>query len=58
MVASCARIKWTVLDAFRLKTDAGVVLDLRLDPPAMVEAQVKRAVERWRWRNMENTYRS
>ena len=53
MVASCARLQWTVLDAFRLKTDAGVVLDLRLDPPALVEAQVKSAVERWRWRNME-----
>ena len=53
MVASCARLQWTVLDAFQLRTDAGVVLDLRLDPPAIVEAQVKKAVERWRWRNIE-----
>ena len=55
MVASCARIRWTVLDAFRLVTDTGGELDLRIDPPAMVEAQVKKAVEQWRWRNIEKS---
>ena len=38
MMATCARIRWTVLDAFRLVTDTGVELDLRPDPPAIVEA--------------------
>ena len=55
MVATCARIQWTVRDAFRLVTDTGTELDLRLDPPAAVDAQVKKAVERWRWRNIEKS---
>ena len=53
MVASCARLKWTVVNAMRLKTDTGIILDLTLDPPAVVEQQVRLAVVRWRWRNVE-----
>ena len=55
MVASCARLTWTVVNALRLKTDTGIILDLTLDPPAVVELQVRLAVVRWRWRNVEVT---
>ena len=45
MVANCARPQWTVVDAFLLGTDTGVELDLTLDPLAVVEKQVRKAVE-------------
>ena len=55
VVASCARLQWTVVDALLLRTDAGIELNLAVDPPAVVEAQVRRAVVRWRWRAIERT---
>ena len=55
-VATCARLKWTVIDGLSIRTDDGFHLDLTLDPPAAVKKQVIMAVERWRWRNVEDAY--
>ena len=46
MVATCTRIGWTVIDGLTLRTDDGFHLDLTLDPPAAVQKQVVRSVER------------
>ena len=32
----CQRLGWEVIDAKLVKTDLGEVLDLRLDPPAVI----------------------
>ena len=48
VAATCARVNWTVVDALLLRTDTGVELNLTVDPPAVIEVQVRRAVERWR----------
>ena len=55
-IATCARLRWTVIDGMTLRTDSGFDLDLRVDPPAAVQKQVVMAVETWRWRNVENSY--
>ena len=54
-VATCARLNWTIIDGMTLRTDNGLDLDLRVDPPAAVQKQVVMSVERWRWRNVEWT---
>ena len=54
-IATCARLKWTVIDAGNVITDTGQALNLRVDPPAEVVRQVAAAVRRWRWRNIEKT---
>ena len=55
-VATCARIGWTIIDGLTIRTDSGFHLDLTLDPPAAVHKQVVMAVERWRWRNIEDRH--
>lgn len=55
MVASCGRLGWTVLDGFNLITDLGRGLNLAVDPPAVVRAECREAVQRWRWRNVSRT---
>ena len=45
-VATCARIKWTVIDGLTLRTDDGFHLGLTVDPPAAVQKQVVMSVER------------
>ena len=52
MVASAQRIGWTVCDAQHLITDVGESLDLKSDPPVVVEKEVHEAVRRWRWRRV------
>ena len=49
----CQRLRWTVEGAARIITDEGIVLQLNLDSPAAVVREVKAAVVRWRWRNVE-----
>lgn len=53
MVASCHRLGWTVISSTELRTDLGETPDLLLDSPAAVKLEVARAVQRWRWRNLE-----
>ena len=53
VVASWARLKWTVADAVTLRTDEGKFLSLKLDPPAVIMIEIRKAVQRWRWRNVE-----
>ena len=52
-VATCARIRWTVIDAMTLRIDDGFDFDLRVDPTVVVEKQVNMSVERWRGAIME-----
>ena len=47
VVATAWRIGWVFLDARRIQTEQGRVLDLLLDSPAAVTAEVRRAVRRW-----------
>ena len=54
-IATCRRLKWVVKDAVTVIADEGSVLQFNLDPPAAVAIQVKLAVKRWRWRNLERT---
>lgn len=55
MVASCARIDWIVADGLNLVTGEGRSLNLGTDPPAVVRAECREAVRRWRWRNISMT---
>ena len=48
-VASAHRLRWTVRGATVFVTDRGRILDLTLDPPAVVRKEVAEAVTRWRW---------
>ena len=50
VVASAARLGWTVIDASTLITDEGEELLLNRDSPAMVTKKVHEAVRRWRWK--------
>jgi len=52
-ITTCARLRWTVVDAFNVVTDKGQPLNLTVDSPAEVVRQVAAAVRRWRWRNIE-----
>ena len=56
LVATCARIQWVVIDGTLLRTDTGAELDLKIDPPAVIERNVREAVVRWRWRNIEKSF--
>ena len=53
MVATAMRLGWTVQDGLNLVTDEGRSLNLVLDPPVVVVAQCRAAVQRWRWRRIE-----
>ena len=50
MVASAARLGWTIIDALTTVTDAGEEIVMNRDPPAMVKKKVHEAVRRWRWK--------
>ncbi len=52
MVATAARLNWTVVDAVTLISDTGRRLELRRDPPCVVKREVHGAVRRWRWRRI------
>ena len=54
-MVSCKRLRWEVVSSTEVRTDHGKVLDLLLDPPAVVKTEVIRAVRRWRWRNMKRS---
>ncbi len=49
VVATAARIGWKIDDAATMVTDEGVLLSLRVDPPAVIKKEVYAAVRRWRW---------
>ena len=55
-MATAARIGWQVVNATKVITDMGHMLDIRLDPPNVVAEQVFRAVERWRWKRIERKH--
>ena len=50
--ASARRLGWSMPGPDRFTTDAGRELRLKTDAPADVEAEVIRAVRRWRWRRV------
>ncbi len=52
MVATAARLNWTVVDAVTLISDTGRRLELRRDPPCVIKREVHGAVRRWRWRRI------
>ena len=52
-IVTCLRLRWTVESAVKVVTDEGRELFLNLDSPAAVIREVKAAVIRWRWRNVE-----
>ena len=56
LIASCAKLEWTVSDAVTVVTDRGRTLLLQEDPPAEVRREVHEAVIRWRWRRIELKY--
>ena len=51
-VATCGRLKWRVINAFKVVTDLGREIDMILDPPKAVVLEVDEAVRRWRWRRI------
>ena len=53
LVATCARLRWTVADAYTIHTDDGYTLVLDRDSPEAVRRAVRDAVKRWRWRRIE-----
>ena len=52
-VASAQRLGWRLDSALVVHTDVGMTLDFCCDSPAFVRSEVKVAVRRWRWRNVE-----
>ena len=57
-VLTAARLDWTVHSATTVTTDEGTLLTLHIDPPAVVKIECKRAVQRWRWRNVQRKFPS
>jgi hypothetical protein len=55
-IMTCTRLRWTVIDAAHVVTDDGVLLDLNRDPPAVVKNHCAEAVQRWRWRRLEQQF--
>ena len=53
VLASARRIKWQCISATTFKTDVGRTLDLLLDSPVVVANEVKAAVRRLRWEQVE-----
>ena len=54
-IATCHRLKWIVKDAVTVVTGDGKVLQFHLDSQAAIAIQIKLAVRRWQWRNLEKT---
>ena len=50
LVATLARIGWTVIDATTAYDDLATEVSFILDSPAMVKRKVHESVRRWRWR--------
>ena len=50
MVATLARLGWTVVDAARVYTDKREEVDFVKDPPARVKQHINDSVRRWRWK--------
>ena len=55
-VLTAARLEWTVHGATAVTTDDGTLLTLHLDPPAVVKAECRLSVQRWRWRNVQRKF--
>ena len=55
LILTCTRLRWRILSATKLVTDLGEQLDLLLDPPRVVVMHCFAAVQRWRWRRVEET---
>ena len=55
-VLTAARLEWTVHGATSATTDDGTKLVFHLDPPAVVKAECKLSVQRWRWRNVQRKF--
>ncbi len=53
VVATAARLGWTVRDTRCLVMDDGRELQLDVDPPIVVARECEAAVRRWRWRSIE-----
>ena len=53
IVMTCRRLRCTVLSATHFVTDNGHLLNLVLDPPAVVLKLCTASVQRWRWRRIE-----
>ena len=53
LVMTCKSIGWTIVSAAHLVTDVGDHLNLLLDPPRVVVMHCFAAVQRWRWRRIE-----
>ena len=56
VVATVARIGWQMLNATQVLTYVGHMLDLKLDPPKVVAEHIFNAVERWRWKRVEQKH--
>ncbi len=52
MLATTARLGWSVKDVDTIITDDGRILDLKIDPPIVIKDEVIRAVRRWRWKRI------
>ncbi len=52
LVATAARLGWTVLNSTAIECDDGSSLDLGCDPPAVVGERVHDAVRRWQCRRI------
>ena len=47
MIMTCMRIGWEVVTARQLVTHTGEVLNLKMDPPAVVLQRMVEALRRW-----------
>ena len=50
VVATLARLGWTMIDAVKVYTDKREEVDFQQDPPARVKQLIHESVRRWRWR--------
>ena len=54
--ATACRLGWDFEGHTTFITDSGRRLDLRIDPPIVVQREVHAAVARWRWRSVEDRH--
>ena len=52
VIASLARLGWRALPNHALYTDTHKLLDMLLDPPAVIKHEVKQAVRRWQHKQL------
>ena len=55
-LATCERLGWEMPSATVMLTHEGKTIDLEVDPPPVVEAEVVRAVQQWRWKRVERAF--